>query len=200
MGQSDVSLRGLVLDTDSIRTFDRDDGSEGRVSNLTLGDETGRIRVTLWDDRADRAAELDAVAVDADLAMADLPEGHGPDLHDVLADRARPVEAVREGGPVALLPCGRELAGARAADPTALIDTVDAVARRYGRVVIDSPAGMLWPTFDPGTETKPGGAALAELLNETAPTSGDAKSTATRTIALVSRYCTASYDRPGPLV
>ncbi|QIO21714.1 single-stranded DNA binding protein [Haloarcula sp. JP-L23] len=59
MGQSDVSLRGLVLDTDSIRTFDRDDGSEGRVSNLTLGDETGRVRVTMWDDRADRAEELD---------------------------------------------------------------------------------------------------------------------------------------------
>jgi len=62
MGQSDVTLRGLVLDTDSIRTFDRDDGSEGRVANLTLGDETGRIRVTLWDDRADRAEELDAGA------------------------------------------------------------------------------------------------------------------------------------------
>ncbi|WP_302081863.1 single-stranded DNA binding protein [Salinibaculum rarum] len=60
MGQSDVNLRGLVLDTDEVRTFDRDDGSEGRVSNLTLGDETGRIRVTLWDEMADRATELDA--------------------------------------------------------------------------------------------------------------------------------------------
>ncbi len=60
MGQSDVNLRGVVLDTDSIRTFDRDDGSEGRVSNLTLGDETGRIRVTLWDEQADRAEELES--------------------------------------------------------------------------------------------------------------------------------------------
>jgi replication factor A1 len=60
MGQSDVNLRGVVLDTDSVRTFDRDDGSEGRVSNLTLGDETGRIRVTLWDERAERAEELTA--------------------------------------------------------------------------------------------------------------------------------------------
>jgi replication factor A1 len=59
MGQSDVNLRGIVLDTDTIRTFDRDDGSEGRVSNLTLGDETGRVRVTLWDGQADRAEELD---------------------------------------------------------------------------------------------------------------------------------------------
>jgi replication factor A1 len=59
LGQSDVNLRGVVLDTGSVRTFSRDDGSEGRVSNLTLGDETGRVRVTMWDDRADRAEELD---------------------------------------------------------------------------------------------------------------------------------------------
>ena len=52
LGQSSVRLRGRVLDTEPVRTFDRDDGSEGRVSNLALGDETGRIRVTLWDDRA----------------------------------------------------------------------------------------------------------------------------------------------------
>jgi replication factor A1 len=60
MGQSDVTFRGVVLDTDAVRTFDRDDGSEGRVSNLTLGDETGRVRVTLWDERADAAEELEA--------------------------------------------------------------------------------------------------------------------------------------------
>ncbi|ESP89302.1 single-stranded DNA binding protein [Candidatus Halobonum tyrrellensis] len=58
LGASDVTLVGRVLDTDSVRTFDRDDGTEGRVANLTLGDETGRIRVTLWDERADRATEL----------------------------------------------------------------------------------------------------------------------------------------------
>jgi len=88
------------------------------------------------------AAALDAVAVDADLGMADLPTARGPDLHDVLAGRADAVEAVREDGPVSLLPCGRALAGARAADPTALGEAVEAVARQYGRVVIDTPAGM----------------------------------------------------------
>jgi len=60
LGQSDVTLRGLVLATDDVRTFDRDDGSEGKVGNLTLGDETGRVRVTLWDGMADRATELEA--------------------------------------------------------------------------------------------------------------------------------------------
>ena len=87
-------------------------------------------------------AELDAVVVDGDLSMADLPAGYGPDLHDVLAGRAHPIEAVDESGPVRLLPCGRSLAGARAADPTALVETVETVAREYGRVVIDSPAGL----------------------------------------------------------
>ncbi|PSP47161.1 chromosome partitioning protein ParA [Halobacteriales archaeon QH_6_66_25] len=87
-------------------------------------------------------AELDAVVIDADLGMADLPATHGPDLHDVLAGRAAPLEAVREEGPVDLLPCGRSLAGARAADPAALAETVTAVAAAYDRVVIDSPAGL----------------------------------------------------------
>lgn len=88
------------------------------------------------------AAELDAVAVDADLSMADLPAGRGPDLHDVLADRAEPLEAVRDGRPVALLPCGRSLAGARAADPAAFEATLSRVAKRYGTVVVDCPAGL----------------------------------------------------------
>ena len=88
------------------------------------------------------AAALDAVVVDADLGMTDLPGGHGPDLHDVLAGRAAPVEAVREDGPVAMLPCGRSLAGARAANPAILADTIEAVAEAYGRVVIDCPAGL----------------------------------------------------------
>ncbi|WP_276299832.1 single-stranded DNA binding protein [Halorussus lipolyticus] len=59
LGLSDVNLRGKVLDTDEIRTFDRDDGSEGKVANLKLGDSTGRIRVTLWDERTEHADEFD---------------------------------------------------------------------------------------------------------------------------------------------
>ncbi|WP_435180604.1 MinD/ParA family ATP-binding protein [Halorussus sp. AFM4] len=88
------------------------------------------------------AGELDAVVVDADLAMADLAARRGPDLHDVLAGRADPVETVREDGAVDLLPCGRTLAGARAGDVTELVAAVEAVADAYGRVVVDCPAGM----------------------------------------------------------
>jgi replication factor A1 len=59
IGLSDVNLAGRVLATDSVRTFDRDDGSEGRVANLVLGDPTGRVRVTLWDERADLAGTFE---------------------------------------------------------------------------------------------------------------------------------------------
>jgi ssDNA-binding replication factor A large subunit len=59
LGASDVTLLCEVLATEPVRTFDRDDGSEGQVSNLLVGDETGRVRVTLWDDQADTAEELE---------------------------------------------------------------------------------------------------------------------------------------------
>lgn len=88
------------------------------------------------------AAHVGGVVVDADLAMADLPTDRGPDLHDVLAARANPLEAVRENAPVAILPCGRSLAGARAADPRKLCDALAAVERAYGTVVVDCPAGL----------------------------------------------------------
>lgn len=51
-GQGGVSLEARVLAVEPVRTFDRDDGTEGRVSNLIVGDESGHVRVTLWDERA----------------------------------------------------------------------------------------------------------------------------------------------------
>ena len=103
-------------------------GGKGGVGKSTLAFELG--------------AATGAVVVDADVGMADLPTGRGPDLHDVLAGRASAVEAVRAGGSVTLLPCGRSLAGARAADVGRLGDALRAVERAYGDVVVDCPAGM----------------------------------------------------------
>ncbi|WP_262179303.1 MinD/ParA family ATP-binding protein [Haloarcula laminariae] len=88
------------------------------------------------------AAQLDGCVVDGDLAMADLPASHGPDLHDVLAGRATPAEAVCEDGPVTILPCGRTLAGARAVDSTRLADVLETLDRAHRWVVVDSPAGL----------------------------------------------------------
>lgn len=50
---SGIDVTGLLLDTTPIKTFDRDDGSTGQVANLILGDETGRVQVALWDDKAE---------------------------------------------------------------------------------------------------------------------------------------------------
>jgi replication factor A1 len=58
LGLSDITVRGVVLDTDSVRTFDRDDGTEGKVANIVMGDETGRVRVTLWDDQAETVESI----------------------------------------------------------------------------------------------------------------------------------------------
>jgi septum site-determining protein MinD len=102
-------------------------GSKGGVGKTTVAYNLG--------------AALDAVVVDADLGMANLPHGRGPDLHDVLAGRASALEAVR-GGPVSLLPCGRSLAGARAADVRELDATLRAVAADAEWVVVDCPAGL----------------------------------------------------------
>jgi len=87
------------------------------------------------------AAALDAVVVDGDLGMANLPADRGPTLHDVLAGRAQAHEAIQPG-PVTVLPCGRSLAGARAADVSKLGDALAPLEQEYGTVVVDCPAGM----------------------------------------------------------
>lgn len=48
-----ATISGIVRSTDPVRTFDRSDGSEGKVRNVRLQDETDSIRVALWGDRAE---------------------------------------------------------------------------------------------------------------------------------------------------
>lgn len=56
---NDINVSGRVLDISELRTFEKKDGSAGRVGNLLLGDNTGKIRVTLWDDKAEFLNETD---------------------------------------------------------------------------------------------------------------------------------------------
>ncbi|MEY7850241.1 MinD/ParA family protein [Natrarchaeobius sp. A-rgal3] len=97
----------------------------------------GKSTVTL-----NLARELEGVAVDADLSTADLPGGDGPGLHEVLAGRADPIDAVERVGSVRILSCGRTLAGARAADVSELERVLDRIEREYAHVVVDCPAGL----------------------------------------------------------
>ncbi len=59
-GMVDVNVTGQVLNVSDVRTFTRRDGSNstGSVGNITIGDETGKIRVTLWDDKTEMLEAL----------------------------------------------------------------------------------------------------------------------------------------------
>jgi replication factor A1 len=56
---NNVNISGKVLDISEIRTFEKKDGSTGRVGNLLLGDPSGKIRLTLWDEKTDLLDEVD---------------------------------------------------------------------------------------------------------------------------------------------
>ncbi|CCQ32354.1 Cell division inhibitor protein [Halorhabdus tiamatea SARL4B] len=95
------------------------------------------------------ARELEAVVVDGDLSSADLPRGTGPDLHDVLAGRVEPLDAIEQFWNMELLPCGRTIHGARAADLRTFETVLERLDRTSGPVVVDCPVGL---ARDVGTE------------------------------------------------
>ena len=57
-GLSDVDISGVVLEIGTLRTFSRRDGTAGKVSSITIGDETGKVRVALWDDKSEKSSGL----------------------------------------------------------------------------------------------------------------------------------------------
>ncbi|MFB6204268.1 MAG: hypothetical protein ABEJ75_01350 [Candidatus Nanohaloarchaea archaeon] len=59
-----VHMKARVVRVLEPNTFERDDGDEGKVQNVVLGDDTGTIRLTLWDDQteiAEKIGEGDAI-------------------------------------------------------------------------------------------------------------------------------------------
>ncbi len=71
MGRSHVRIRDLspasslacffarVFSVGAPREFQRSDGTKGMVANLIVGDETGRIRVVLWGEKAEAVHEIE---------------------------------------------------------------------------------------------------------------------------------------------
>lgn len=57
-GMRKVQLKSKVVDIGEEREFDKDDGSKGKVRNLVLGDETGTIRMPLWNDQTELGNKL----------------------------------------------------------------------------------------------------------------------------------------------
>jgi replication factor A1 len=54
----EVDVAGRVVTTSEVRSFDRPDGTTGKVATLILMDGTGQVRVSLWDEWAELAKEL----------------------------------------------------------------------------------------------------------------------------------------------
>jgi replication factor A1 len=52
-----VALTVKILSVGDVRTFKRQDGTEGKVASLGVADETGRIRLVLWDEKTDAVTE-----------------------------------------------------------------------------------------------------------------------------------------------
>ena len=53
-----VSIEGTVLDAPSVRQVTTRDGRELTVTSLRLGDSTGEIRASFWQDNAEKARQL----------------------------------------------------------------------------------------------------------------------------------------------
>ena len=53
-GMRSVETVGKILRVSDINTFNTKDGREGKVGNVLLGDETGRIRLTFWNEMTDK--------------------------------------------------------------------------------------------------------------------------------------------------
>jgi replication factor A1 len=55
----EVKFVAKVTSVGDVRTFERDDDEnpEGRVANVDVADETGSVRISLWDEQAEAATD-----------------------------------------------------------------------------------------------------------------------------------------------
>jgi len=82
-----VCFFAKVLDVGEPREFERQDGTTGVVANVTVGDESGRAWLTLWDEKAGGVREIEAGDV---LEILGRPKGGGrvPDVTAVAVQKA----------------------------------------------------------------------------------------------------------------
>jgi replication factor A1 len=58
VGNGNVCVRAMILSKQEPRSFNRKDGSQGSVQGVMIGDESGKIRLTLWDSKLKDAEAL----------------------------------------------------------------------------------------------------------------------------------------------
>jgi len=54
----DVDIEGKVMTPYDVKTFTRKDGSEGKLRNVIIADQTSKIRVTFWDADVDKIEKI----------------------------------------------------------------------------------------------------------------------------------------------
>ena len=50
-GQRNVEVTGKIMDISDVKGFSRKDGTKGKVRSIIIADNTGSIRLTLWNDK-----------------------------------------------------------------------------------------------------------------------------------------------------
>ncbi len=55
-----LEVIGRVIEVGTPREFTRADGSKGKVASITIGDQTGATRTSLWHEHADRVVDIKA--------------------------------------------------------------------------------------------------------------------------------------------
>jgi replication factor A1 len=100
-----VKIKARVTNVLEPNTFERDDGDEGKVQNLILADETGTIRLTLWDEQtqiAEKVGEGDAIKLGGAYTVEDNQDNAelrlGDDAQVKMADDDEVPEVETGGG------------------------------------------------------------------------------------------------------
>ncbi len=100
-----LDIKARVVNISDKNTFERDDGEDGEVQNLVLGDDTGTIRVTLWDDQtkiAEQVDEGDAIEIEGAYTVEDNRENAEIRLGDnskvTMAEEDEVPEVSSQGG------------------------------------------------------------------------------------------------------
>ncbi len=58
LNQVDIELIGKITGIRPVSSFTKKDGSEGQVASVEIADETGKIKITLWDQKAESVIEF----------------------------------------------------------------------------------------------------------------------------------------------
>lgn len=69
-----VDVKGRIVNVSDVNEFERDEGEDGKVQNVVLGDDTGTIRLTLWDEQTEigeKVSDGDAIKIESAYTVED---------------------------------------------------------------------------------------------------------------------------------